>query len=94
MTTPPTPPAPHGSHDPDALLANRAALLTVVALLGMLVGAVAIPLTFQETEATAARVLASAPAAVGVGAGMLARGARTRLRALREREEHGTLLHG
>jgi hypothetical protein len=84
MTNPTTPLPPL---DPEARLANRTALLTVLALVAFLVAVIAMPLTFRETEATGPRVLAGTPLAIGFGAALAARGARTQLRAHRGQSE-------
>jgi hypothetical protein len=73
--------------DPDARLANRATLLTLLSLCSFLLALVTMPLAFQRTDAAAPRVIASAPLAVGVGAGLIARTARTHLRAFRDERE-------
>lgn len=74
----------HEAPEHDARLANRATLLTLASLCSFLLALIAMPLAFQRTEATAPRVVASAPLAVGVGVGVLARAARGQLRALRD----------
>ncbi|WP_242343709.1 hypothetical protein [Anaeromyxobacter terrae] len=79
---PETPPAHDAGH-----LANRVTLLTLASLCCLLLGALSMPLTFQSTERTTPRVLSGTPVAAGVGAAVLARGARARLRAAREQEE-------
>jgi hypothetical protein len=84
MTNPTTPLPPL---DPEARLANRTALLTVLALVAFLTAVIAMPIAFRETEATGPRVLASAPLAIGVGAALAARGARAQLRASRGQSE-------
>lgn len=78
---------PDESLEHDARLANRATLLTLASLCSFLLALIAMPLTFQRTDATAPRVVASAPLAVGIGAGVLARAARGQLRALRDERE-------
>jgi len=84
MTTSTTPLPPL---DPEARLANRTALFTVLALVAFLTAVIAMPITFRETEATGPRVLSSTPLAIGVGAALAARGARAQLRAFREQGE-------
>ncbi len=74
---------PPQADDRDGRLANRAALLTIAALCSFLLAVLTIPAAFQSTDATAPRILASAPLAVGVGAGLMARAARAQLRTLR-----------
>lgn len=76
--------APRGSDERDAHLANRAALLTIACLSSFLLAVLTIPAAFQRTDAAVPRILASSPLAVGVGAGLMARAARARLRALRD----------
>lgn len=73
--------------DRDARLANRATLLTLLSLCSFLLAVVAMPLTFQRTESAASRVVASAPLALGVGAGLAARSVRGQLRALRDERD-------
>lgn len=73
---------PAAMHE-DARLANRTTALTLVSMLSFLVALLAMPLTFQQTERIAPRVVASSPLAVGLGTGVLARAARSQLRALR-----------
>ncbi len=75
--------------DREARLANRVTILTLASLCGLLLALVTIPLTFQRTEGTAARVVASTPLAVGIGVGMAARAARGQLRVHRE-EAHAS----
>ena len=54
-------PLTDGLHDPEARLANRAALLTIASLCSFLLAALTIPATFARTEAAAPRALASSP---------------------------------
>ncbi len=72
--------------DEDARLANRATLLTLVSVASFLLALMTIPLTFQRTDRVLPRIVASVPLAVGAASGLLARGVRGRLNALRERE--------
>jgi hypothetical protein len=70
-------------------LANRAALLTLLSVCCFLLAAIVMPITFQSTEAVAARAIASTPIPIGVGAVMAARTARARWRAARDQEHAG-----
>ncbi len=79
--------APHDPIDADARLANRTTLLTLVSLGSFLIALLTIPLTFQRTESAVPRAVASAPLAVGVGAGVMARAARAQLRVLRDEQD-------
>lgn len=72
--------------DEDARLANRATLLTLVSVAAFLLALMAIPLTFQRTDRAVPRIVASVPLAFGAASGLLARGVRGRLHALRARE--------
>jgi hypothetical protein len=73
--------------DHDARLANRAALLTIVSLCAFLLSVVTMKLTFERTESATARMAASTPVMVGVGAALRARSVRGQLRAHREESE-------
>ena len=69
--------------DEDGRLANRATWLTLLSMLSLVVALLTMPLTFQATDRIVPRVAASSPLGVGLGTGLLARAARSQLRALR-----------
>lgn len=67
-------------------LANRAAGLTLLALLLAVIAMVAIPVTFRETERADLRALSAAPLAAAVGVAALAYSARHNLETVRSRK--------